>query len=58
MSIAFLSASAVWLSIVLDHYDRRDNQRFYMLFRRIFTLVGWWSCGLALVYYPLLSILR
>lgn len=41
MYSAFLCAVANMLSIVVDHYDRRNNENNYKLFARITQTAGW-----------------
>ena len=48
MFVAMLSASAVLMSVVIDHYDQRNNERNYKLFARIGEVVGWSFFGSAL----------
>lgn len=38
---AFVSAVCVMLSVVVDHYDRRNNERKYRQFARTTMLIGW-----------------
>lgn len=40
-SAALFCACLVMLSVVLDHYDKRDNERHYKLFAQVFTYAGW-----------------
>ncbi len=41
MFAAFLSASANMLAVVVDHYDKRNNETNYKLFARITQVAGW-----------------
>jgi hypothetical protein len=40
LAAAALAGALVLLSVVLDHYDRRDNECQYRIFRRIWLCVG------------------
>lgn len=46
---AFLCAIANMMSLVVDHYDKRDNETNYKLFARVTRILGWTLFGLALV---------
>lgn len=48
MFIAMLCAAVVLSSVVVDHYDKRDNERHYRLFARLGGFVGWTFFALAL----------
>ena len=37
---AAICACLVMLSVVVDHHDRRDNEKSYRLFARAFTAIG------------------
>lgn len=47
--VAFLCAAANLLSVVVDHYDERNNEKNYKLFARITQICGWTLFALALV---------
>ena len=47
---AIMCACAVMLSVVLDHYDRRNNERGYRAFANAFTAIGWTCFGLSLLF--------
>ncbi len=49
MLIAMLLASAALLSVVVDHYDRRDNERYYRFFARVGEGAAWTFFALALL---------
>jgi hypothetical protein len=49
MSAALLVGAAVLLSVVLDHYDKRDNERYYQVFRWCAKALGWCLVASALV---------
>jgi hypothetical protein len=38
---ATLCACLVMLSVVVDHYDRRNNEYNYRLFADVFRIIGW-----------------
>ena len=38
---AFVCASLVMLSVVVDHYDKRDNEIIYQKFANTFRFSGW-----------------
>jgi hypothetical protein len=38
---AFICASLVMLSVVVDHYDKRDNEINYKRFADTFRVIGW-----------------
>jgi TRAP-type C4-dicarboxylate transport system permease small subunit len=48
MYSAIICACLVMLSVVVDHYDRRDNERHYRQFALTFKYVGWGLFGLSL----------
>jgi hypothetical protein len=47
---AIICACLVMLSVIVDHYDRRNNETNYRLFARAFTGVGWILFALSLVF--------
>jgi hypothetical protein len=49
MYLAFLCAVANMLSIVVDHYDIRNNETNYKLFARVTQTAGWTLFGLAVL---------
>ena len=38
---AFLCVAANMLSVVVDHYDKRNNETNYKLFARVTQIAGW-----------------
>lgn len=46
---AFLCAVANMMSVVVDHYDKRNNETNYKLFARVTQIAGWTLFVLALV---------
>lgn len=46
---AFICACLVMLSVVVDHYDRRNNETNYKIFAAVFRFLGWFFFGLSLV---------
>lgn len=49
MYAAMLCACAVFVSVVVDHYDRRDNERYYQKFASIARNMGWTLFALSLL---------
>lgn len=47
---AILCACLVMLSVVVDHYDRRNNETGYRLFADVFKVIGWVLFGLSLAF--------
>ncbi len=58
MCIAFICAAGVLLSAVVDHYDKRDNERHYRLFARLGSLAGWTFFGLSLALHVYQSLTK
>ena len=54
MYAAMICACLVMLSVVLDHYDRRNNERHYRAFATAGEFAGWILFGFSL----LLNVLR
>jgi hypothetical protein len=48
MYAAMLCACAVLLSVVVDHYDRSNNETNYRRFAQIGKVLGWYLCFLPL----------
>ena len=46
---AIICACLVMLSVVVDHYDRRNNERHYRLFADIFKYIGWGLFGFSVI---------
>jgi hypothetical protein len=46
---AFLCAVANMMSVVVDHYDKRNNETNYKLFARVTQIAGWALFALALI---------
>lgn len=38
---AFICACTVMISVVIDHYDKRDNEHKYQAVGRLFKYLGW-----------------
>jgi hypothetical protein len=53
MYAAMVCACAVLLSVVADHYDRRNNEINYRRFARIGKISGWLLFFLSLALYAL-----
>src|SRR5258706_3826346 len=51
MYAAMLCAAAALLSVVVDHYDRRDNERSYRAFAKKAQRGGWILFAAALIAY-------
>lgn len=49
MYAAFICACLVMLSVVIDHYDRRNNEINYKLFANVFRNLGWGFFILSLI---------
>ena len=47
---AIICACLVMLSVVVDHYDRRNNETNYRLFADVFKGIGWVMFGLSLLF--------
>lgn len=47
---AILCACLVMLSVIADHYDRRNNEKNYRLFADIFKVIGWMLFGVSLLF--------
>jgi hypothetical protein len=46
---AFLCAVGNMMSVVVDHYDQRNNENNYKLFARVTQIAGWTLFALALI---------
>ncbi len=46
---AIICACLVMLSVVVDHYDRRNNETNYRLFAQVFKFLGWGFFALSLI---------
>lgn len=51
MYAAFICGCLVMLSVVVDHYDERDNEHKYQAFAKIFTLLGWGLFAVSVVWH-------
>lgn len=49
MAAAFFVGAAVLLSVVVDHYDKRNNERYYRAFRWGAKCLGWCLVASALL---------
>ena len=38
---AMVCACLIMLSVIVDHYDKRNNERNYRTFAEIFKIMGW-----------------
>lgn len=48
---AILTGASVLFALVVDHYDRRNNEQHYIRFKRIASHLGWCLFGAALVWH-------
>jgi TRAP-type C4-dicarboxylate transport system permease small subunit len=46
---AFICACLVMLSVVVDHYDKRNNEINYKRFADAFRVLGWCFFGLSII---------
>ena len=46
---AFVCAAANLLAVVMDHYDKRPNERSYRVFALVTQILGWVLFALALI---------
>ena len=51
MMAAIVCAAAVMLSVVLDHYDERNNEAHYHRAAQVLRWLGWVFFALALLHY-------
>jgi hypothetical protein len=51
MAAAMVIGACVLLSVVIDHYDRRNNERVYRIFRRVSVALGLCLIAASLVSY-------
>jgi hypothetical protein len=49
MFAAIICACLVMLSVVVDHYDQRNNETNYQLFTDVFRMLGWGFFWLSIV---------
>ena len=47
---AFICGVLVMLSVVIDHYDKRNNEHVYEIFSKIFKYLGWGLFATAIVF--------
>lgn len=47
---AMICACLVMLSVVLDHYDSRNNERHYRTFAEVVKFIGWGLFGASLFW--------
>ena len=50
MYAAFLCACIVMVSVIIDHYDQRDNESTYRSVGTVFRIAGWGLFGISLAY--------
>lgn len=51
MSLALLVGACVFVSWVIDHYDTRNNEIYYHVFRWIATYLGWALVAASLILH-------
>jgi hypothetical protein len=51
MAMAFVCGATVLLSVVVDHYDRRNNESAYRAFRWVAIRLGWCLVAASLISY-------
>ena len=51
MMAAIVCGCAVLLSVVLDHYDERDNEVYYQRTAQVLRWLGWGFFALAMLHY-------
>jgi len=50
MYASFICGCLVMLSVVVDHYDERDNEHKYQSFAKCFKFLGWGIFGFSLIW--------
>ena len=50
MYAAFICGCLVMLSVIVDHYDERDNEHKYKTFAKVFKYLGWGLFGASFVW--------
>jgi hypothetical protein len=58
MAAALLLGASVFASVVVDHYDTRDNERYYRAFRWVATRLGWALVAAALLAHLYIGFAR
>jgi len=48
MYAAIICACLAMMSVLVDHYDHRDNERHYKAFAGFFSVAGWVFFGMSL----------
>jgi hypothetical protein len=51
MYAAFICGALVMLSVVVDHYDERNNEHKYQVFAKTFKYLGWGLFGASLIWH-------
>ena len=51
MYAAFICGTMVMLSVIVDHYDERDNEYKYQIFARVFKFLGWGLFAFSLIWH-------
>ena len=47
--VSFIFASCTLFSVIVDHYDKRNNERIYIVLSKTFSVLGW-SCFLLALF--------
>ena len=58
MSLALLFGALVFMSCIVDHYDTRNNERYYRAFRLTATRIGWGLVASSLVVHLWVGLMR
>ena len=58
MASAFILGAVVLFTIVIDHYDKRNNERYYRIFRWIATRLSWCLAASALIFHLIIGFAR
>ncbi len=58
MSFALLAGAFVFVSWIVDHYDTRNNERYYRAFRWTATRIGWGLVASSLVVHLWVGLTR
>lgn len=58
MSFALLVGALVFVSSIVDHYDTRNNERYYRAFRWTATRIGWGLVASSLIVHLWVGLMR
>jgi hypothetical protein len=56
MAAAMVLGACALLSVVIDHYDKRNNEKWYLLFKRTAISVGLCLVAASLISYFIVGI--